>query len=177
MPVPWLDRRRRCRLRPLRRRAGRRRRACRRRSVAIVSTAGKLAFDSIVQRDAPDANRGRSFARFETRFQLVWVIGALIPVLLLPIPRRGSAFVIVAGTSAFALLSPTSHGQRGGPPWRRGPIDRRARARGAARRPRTVGRTPPRSTSAPPIVRRVRRSRRPTQSASRRPSTSTRRRW
>ena len=29
--------------------------------------------------DAPDANRGRSFARFETRFQLAWVIGAFIP--------------------------------------------------------------------------------------------------
>ena len=31
--------------------------------VAVVSTAGRLAFDSLVQRDAPDANRGRSFAR------------------------------------------------------------------------------------------------------------------
>ena len=30
--------------------------------VAIVSTSGRLAFDSLVQRDAPDANRGRSFA-------------------------------------------------------------------------------------------------------------------
>ena len=30
--------------------------------VAVVSTAGRLAFDSLVQRDAPDANRGRSFA-------------------------------------------------------------------------------------------------------------------
>ena len=38
-------------------------------TVAIVSTSAKLAFDSIVQRDAPDANRGRSFARFEVRFE------------------------------------------------------------------------------------------------------------
>ena len=50
--------------------------------VAIVSTSGKLAFDSLVQRDAPDANRGRSFARFELRFQIVWVVGAVIPVLV-----------------------------------------------------------------------------------------------
>ena len=31
-------------------------------TIAIVSTSSKLAFDSLVQRDAPDANRGRSFA-------------------------------------------------------------------------------------------------------------------
>ena len=49
-------------------------------TVAIVSTSSKLAFDSLVQRDAPDANRGRSFASFELRFQIVWVVGAVIPV-------------------------------------------------------------------------------------------------
>ena len=37
----------------------------------------KLSFDAIVQRDAPDANQGRSFAKFETRFQLAWVSAAL----------------------------------------------------------------------------------------------------
>ena len=39
--------------------------------VGFAGTAGKLAFDSILQRDAPDANRGRSFAEFETRFQVM----------------------------------------------------------------------------------------------------------
>ena len=48
----------------------------------VAAAAGKLAFDSIVQRDAPDAVRGRTFARFETRFQLVWVMGAFVPVVL-----------------------------------------------------------------------------------------------
>jgi hypothetical protein len=72
--------------------------------IALVSTAAKLAFDSLVQRDAPDANRGRSFARFEVRFQLVWVIGAMVPLLLLPIPVR-IGYLAIAGTSGFALLS------------------------------------------------------------------------
>ncbi len=54
-------------------------------AVGLGATAGKLAFDSIVQRDAPDANQGASFARFEARFQLVWVAGAFLPVVL-PIP-------------------------------------------------------------------------------------------
>ncbi len=50
--------------------------------LGATSGTAKQAFDALVQRDAPDANRGRSFARFETRFQLAWVIGAFIPVVL-----------------------------------------------------------------------------------------------
>ncbi|MGI8794726.1 MAG: MFS transporter [Acidimicrobiales bacterium] len=50
--------------------------------VGVAASAGKLAFDALVQRDAPDEIRGRSFARFETGFQLVWVVGALMPVVV-----------------------------------------------------------------------------------------------
>src|SRR4051812_38525050 len=50
--------------------------------VGVAASAGRLAFDSIVQRDAPDADHGRSFAVFETRFQLAWVAGAFIPVII-----------------------------------------------------------------------------------------------
>jgi hypothetical protein len=49
--------------------------------VAIAAAAGRLAFDALVQRDAPDAARGRVFARYETRFQATWVLGAIIPVI------------------------------------------------------------------------------------------------
>ena len=71
--------------------------------VAITAAVAKLAFDSLVQRDAPDANHGRSFARFEARFQIAWVAGAFIPVIL-PIPvRLGSSFVALV--AAFALVS------------------------------------------------------------------------
>lgn len=71
--------------------------------VGMSSNVAKQAFDAIVQRDAPDANRGRSFARFETRFQLVWVIGALVPTALgLPLQ---AALLLVAGVAGFALLS------------------------------------------------------------------------
>ena len=64
---------------------------------------GKLAFDSIVQRDAPDAIRGRTFARFETRFQLAWVAGAALPVAV-RIPS-GTGMGVLALTSALALSS------------------------------------------------------------------------
>lgn len=72
-------------------------------AVSIAGQMGKQAFDAIVQRDAPEANLGRSFSRFESRFQLVWVIGALIPVIV-PIPSR-LGFLFVALASAFAAVS------------------------------------------------------------------------
>jgi hypothetical protein len=72
-------------------------------SVSISAAVAKVAFDSILQRDAPDANRGRSFARFETRFQVIWVLGAAIPVVI-PIPGR-LGYLMIAGAAAFAAVS------------------------------------------------------------------------
>ncbi len=72
-------------------------------AVAMGAAAGRLAFDSLVQRDAPDAARGRTFARFETRFQLAWVAGAFIPAAL-PIPGR-LGFLVLAIGLGFAGLS------------------------------------------------------------------------
>lgn len=72
-------------------------------TVGATGSAAKQAFDSIVQRDAPDANRGRSFAKFETRFQLVWVIGALIPIVI-PIPAD-IGFAIIAVIAASSVVT------------------------------------------------------------------------
>lgn len=71
--------------------------------VGFAASAGKLAFDSLVQRDAEHAAHGRAFARFETEFQLVWVVGALIPVVL-SIPAR-AGFVVLGIAPAVAALS------------------------------------------------------------------------
>ncbi len=71
--------------------------------MGVAASAGKLAFDSIVQRDAPDAIRGRTFARFETRFQLAWVVGAALPVAI-SIPS-GTGMALLALTAALALSS------------------------------------------------------------------------
>jgi MFS family permease len=72
-------------------------------AVSVGASAGRLAFDSLVQRDAPDAARGRTFARFETRFQLAWVAGAFVPAAA-PIPGR-LGFLILAIGLGFAGLS------------------------------------------------------------------------
>ena len=71
--------------------------------VGLAASAGRLAFDSIVQRDAPDADRGRSFAGFETRFQLAWVAGAFVPVVI-PTPL-GVGFLGIAGASGAAAVA------------------------------------------------------------------------
>jgi energy-converting hydrogenase Eha subunit E len=71
--------------------------------IAAGAATGKLAFDSLVQREAPDANYGRSFARFEARFQGAWVIGAFIPAVI-PL-NLAVGGVAVAAASLFALVS------------------------------------------------------------------------
>ena len=55
------------------------------------------AFDALVQRYVPPAAQGRAFARFETRLQLVWVVGALIPVI--------AAMPFVAGDIVVAAVA------------------------------------------------------------------------
>ena len=50
--------------------------------VNYAAAIGNMAFESIVQRDAPDVNRGRALANYYTRFQLMWVAAGIIPVLL-----------------------------------------------------------------------------------------------
>jgi hypothetical protein len=72
-------------------------------TIAASAACGRLAFDSLVQRDATDAARGRAFARFETRFQLVWVAGGVIAVLF---PSNGRAGIfVVALVMLFAGLA------------------------------------------------------------------------
>jgi len=116
--------------------------------VNFSSAVGRLAFDSIVQRDAPDANQGRAFAQFETRFQLSWVLAGLPPVAFTLPGQVG--FLVVGLFGAFAAASyllgaravsmgkplPLSIGQRA----RRGLAAEVAKRRGS---------TPPRGSARP----------------------------
>ena len=71
--------------------------------VGLAAGSGKLAFDSLVQRDAPAAAQGRSFARFEATFQLAWVFGALIPVAVTVPSRVGYVMLAVASAVGAGL--------------------------------------------------------------------------
>jgi hypothetical protein len=70
--------------------------------VGTCANAGRQAFDSLVQRDAQDVERGWLFARFETRFQLSWVLGAFVAVAIQPPLWAG--FLIVGSASSLAAL-------------------------------------------------------------------------
>jgi MFS family permease len=69
--------------------------------VGVAASAGRLCFDAIVQRDAPEADQARSFARFETQFQLAWVAGAIAPVAL-TMPRGFGYGVLAIVTTVAA---------------------------------------------------------------------------
>lgn len=74
-------------------------------AVGMVAIATRLGFDALVQREAPEAARGRAFARFETLFQLVWVAGAAVPTVA-PVGIRGGLIAASAlyGLSGLAFL-------------------------------------------------------------------------
>jgi hypothetical protein len=74
--------------------------------VGAASAASKPAFDALVQRYVPTAAQGRAFARFETRLQLVWVIGALVPtVVKLPLPGGDVVICAVAAVTGLSYLT------------------------------------------------------------------------
>ena len=76
-------------------------------AVGVVASGTRLGFEALVQREAPEAARGRVFARFETMFQLAWVIGAAIPTLA-PVGIRGgliAASILYAATGIGFFLS------------------------------------------------------------------------
>ena len=74
-------------------------------TIGIGAAAGRLGFDSLLQRDGPDAVRGRAFAKFETRFQLVWVIGGIIAII--PFAKQMGLFLlaIVLGFAAVSYVA------------------------------------------------------------------------
>lgn len=75
----------------------------------LAAALGRLSFESMVQRDAPGANQGRAFARFETRFQLAWATGAFLAV---AIQVDGSVgFLIVGVASGLTMLYLTARRQ------------------------------------------------------------------
>ena len=67
-----------------------------------LASGAKTAFDAIVQRDTPDRDRSRLFARFESIFQLGWVAGALVPTIVATPLLAGYILTaaVVLGTSA-----------------------------------------------------------------------------
>ncbi len=101
-------------------------------TIGIGAAAGRLGFDSLLQRDGPDAVRGRAFAKFETRFQLVWVIGGIIAII--PFAKQMGLFLlaIVLGFAAISYVAALRAARRSADAH-----EAPARARSTARSPST----------------------------------------
>jgi len=113
----------------------------------LAGAVGRLAFESIVQRDAPEANRGRAFAQFETQFQFAWALAGLVPVIVV-IPGA-IGFLVVGLVSVVALVNYVMGSRSMGPPL----VRSRARVGRFQRRRRIGGRPVTAPFPPPPIPR------------------------
>ena len=102
----------------------------------LMAALGRLNFESIVQRDAPGANRGRAFAVFETRFQLSWAVGAFVAVALQVSGTIGFLIVGVVAVAASIHLFGRNRAEEAGA--QRVSRRRPGRARGQAPRSRSA---------------------------------------
>jgi Major Facilitator Superfamily len=94
--------------------------------IGLAASSGKLAFDSMVQRDVPSRVRAKSFARFESGFQLAWAFGSLLAVL---VPMSLSAGFVAIGAvgllGAVAFAGGSVRARRGTlPGWWPGAVPR-----------------------------------------------------
>ena len=65
---------------------------------------GRLAFQSLMQRNAPEGAVGRVFVRYEVLFQLAWVGGAFLPAVL-PIDFRLGILILAVFYLILAVVS------------------------------------------------------------------------
>lgn len=74
-------------------------------TVNFASGTSRLAFETILQRDGPEENKGAAFARFETRFHFGWVAGATVAVLLGMSGSIGLGYLaVVLGVAAVTYI-------------------------------------------------------------------------
>jgi MFS family permease len=75
-------------------------------TVGVASAVAKPSFDALVQRHVSESNQGRAFARNETRFQIMWVAGSFVPVVLsLPVSGGDLVMAVVAAAGAGSYMS------------------------------------------------------------------------
>jgi hypothetical protein len=75
-------------------------------AMGLAGAVAKPSFDALVQRHVRESDQGKAFARFETRFQLMWVVGSFVPVVLsLPVPAGSLVMAVVAAIGAVSTTS------------------------------------------------------------------------
>lgn len=72
-------------------------------SAGAATEFARLAFQALMQRHAPPEALGRVFVRYEMLFQVAWVLGAFVPVLL-PISFRQGVIVLALFYMALGAI-------------------------------------------------------------------------
>jgi len=79
-------------------------------AAALAGAAGiawgmaKFGFDGLLQRSVPPGRRGQAFTRAETLFQLAWVVGAIIPVVITIDAEFGMTIAGIAALTAQTVF-------------------------------------------------------------------------
>lgn len=79
-------------------------------AAALAGAAGiawgmaKFGFDGLLQRAVPPGRRGQAFTRAETLFQLAWVVGAIIPVVITIDAEFGMTIAGIAALTAQTVF-------------------------------------------------------------------------
>jgi hypothetical protein len=82
--------------------------------LGLCAAVAQPTFDAITQRNVAPGAQGRTFARFAVRQQLLWVIGALIPVAITLRFSVGDGLLAVltfAGGLIYGLGRRFAHGR------------------------------------------------------------------
>jgi MFS family permease len=73
--------------------------------IGFSTSAGRHAFDSMLQRWAPDVVRGRAVAKYETYFSLAYIAGAVVATLLrVPLEVSMAVLCVIYVPAAVVLL-------------------------------------------------------------------------
>ncbi len=74
--------------------------------LGVCGAIAQPSFDAITQRNVAPGAQGRTFARFAVRQQLLWVVGALIPVAIVlgfTVGDRLLAILMIAGSVVYPI--------------------------------------------------------------------------
>lgn len=74
--------------------------------VGLCGAVAQPSFDAMTQRYIPLSAQGRAFARFGMRQQLVWVVGSLIPlVIVFTLPQGDATMAVLAALGGLSYVS------------------------------------------------------------------------
>jgi Na+/melibiose symporter-like transporter len=74
--------------------------------VGLCGSVAQPSFDAMTQRYIPLSAQGRAFARFGMRQQLVWVVGSLIPLIIVfTLPQGDATMAVLAALGGLSYVT------------------------------------------------------------------------